>query len=85
MHAFTTFSLCTTNNQFAVLAAQDHTNSNSSPVCSGTSLPPPLSPISETFMHIATNKGAKWVSQGIYTLLVAVSQLGTDTPQSSTT
>ena len=36
-------------------------------------------------MHTATNKGAKWVSQGIYTLLAAISQLGTDTPQSSTT
>ena len=84
MHAFATSSLCTTNNQFAVLAAQDHTNSNASPVCSRTSLPPLLSPISKASMHTATNNGAKWVSQGIYTLLVAVSQLGTDTPQSST-
>ena len=85
MHAFVTSSLCTTNNQFTVLAAQDHTNSDASPVCSRTSLPPLLSPISKASMHTVTNDGAKWVSQGIYTLLVAVSQLGTDTPQSSTT
>ena len=35
-------------------------------------------------MCTTTNDGAEWVSQGIYTLLAAVSQLGTDTPQSST-
>ena len=35
-------------------------------------------------MHTATDNGAKWVSQGIYTLLAAISQLGTDTHQSST-
>ena len=83
MHAFPTTALCTTNN-FTVLAAQNHTDSNASPVCSRTSSPPLLSPISETSMHTTTDNGAKWVSQGIYTLLVAISQLGTNTPQSST-
>ena len=73
MHAFPTTTLCTTNNQFAILAAQDNTNSNASAVCLRTSLPPPLSPISETSMHTTTDDGAKWVSQGIHTLLAAVS------------
>ena len=73
MHAFATSSLCTTNNQFAVLAAQDHTNSNASLVCSRTSLPPLLSPISKASMCTTTNDGAEWVSQGIYTLLAAIS------------
>ena len=36
-------------------------------------------------MHTTTDNGAKWVLQGIYTLLVAISQLGTNTPQSSIT
>ena len=36
-------------------------------------------------MCTTTDNGAEWVLQGIYTLLAAVSQLGTDTPQSSTT
>ena len=35
-------------------------------------------------MHTATDDGAKWVSQGIYTLLAAVLQLRTNTPQSYT-
>ena len=85
MHAFPTTTLCTTSNQFTILAAQDNTDSDASAVCSRTSLPPLLSPISKTSMHTATDDGAKWVSQGIYTLLVAISQLGTNTPQSSTT
>ena len=45
---------------------------------------PPLSPISKTSMHTATDKGSKWISQRFYTLLVAVSQLGTNTPKSPT-
>ena len=85
MHPFPTTSLHTTSNQFTILAAQDNTDSNASAVCSKTSSLPPLSPISETSMHTATNDRARWVSQGIYALLAAISQLGTDTLQSSTT
>ena len=36
-------------------------------------------------MHTTTNKGPEWIASRFYTLLAAVSQLGTDTPQSSTT
>ena len=85
MHAFPTTTLHSTNNQFTVLAAQDNTNSDASAVCSWTSSPPLLSPISKTSMHTATDDGGKYISQRFYTLLAAVSQLGTDTPQSSTT
>ena len=83
MHAFPTTTLHSTN-QFAILAALDNTNSDASAVCSQTSLPPLLSPISETSMHTATDDGGEYISQRFYALLVAVSQLGTDTPQSST-
>ena len=86
MHAFPTAALCSTNNQFAVLAAQDNTDSNASAVCSWTSLPPPLSPISKTSMHTAMDDGGEYISQRFYyALLAAVSQLGTNTHQSSTT
>ena len=36
-------------------------------------------------MHTAMDDGGKYISQRFYTLLAAISQLGTDTPQSSTT
>ena len=36
-------------------------------------------------MHTTTDEGPKWIALRFYTLLVAVSQLGTNTPQSSTT
>ena len=85
MHAFPTATLCSTSNQFTVLAAQDNTNSNASAVCSMTSSPPLLSPFSETSMCTATDDGGKYVSQRFYALLAAITQLGTDTPQSSTT
>ena len=85
MHAFPTATLHSTSNQFTVLAAQDNTDSDASAVCSQTSLPPPLSPISETSMHMATDDGGEYISQRFYTLLAAISQLGTNTPQSSTT
>ena len=85
MHAFPTTTLCSTSNQFAILTALDNTNSDASAVCSWTSSPPPLSPISETSMHIATDDRGKHLSQRFYALLPAVSQLGTDMPQSSTT
>ena len=84
MHAFLTAALHSTSNQFAVLAAQDNTDSNASAVCSQTSLPPPLSPISKTSMHMATDDGGEYISQRFYALLAAVSQLGTNTPPSST-
>ena len=35
-------------------------------------------------MFTTTDEGPKWIAQRFYTQLVAVSQLGTDTPQSST-
>ena len=85
MHAFPTATLCSTNNQFTVLAAQNNTDSDASAVCSWTSSPPPLSPISKTSMCTAMDNGGKYISQRFYTLLVAISQLGTNTPQSSTT
>ena len=85
MHAFPTTSLHTTNNQFSILTAQDSTNSNASAVCLRTSSPPPLSPISETSMHMAMDDRSKYISQRFYALLAAISQLGTNTPQSSTT
>ena len=78
MHAFLTTALCTTNNQYTILAAHNNTNSDASPVCSRTSSPPLLSPIFKASMHTATNDGAEWVSQGIYTLLVAVSHVEMD-------
>ena len=84
MHAFPTATLCSTNNQFTVLAAQDNIDSDASAVCSQTSSPPPLSPISKTSMHMATDNGGGYISQRFYTLLAAISQLGTNTPQSST-
>ena len=84
MHAFPTAALHSTSNQFTILAAQDNTNSNASAVCSWTSLPPLLSPISKTSMCTAMDDRGKYISQRFYTLLAAVSQLGTDTPQSST-
>ena len=83
MHAFPTTSLCTSN-QFAILTAQDNTDSNASAVCSQTSSPPPLSPISKASMYTATDDGGEYPSQRFCALLVAIAQLGTDTPQSST-
>ena len=85
MHAFPTTALCSTNNQFTVLAAQVNTDSNASAVCSWTSSPPLLFPISETSMYTAMDDGGKYISQRFYTFLAAISQLGTITPQSSTT
>ena len=85
MHAFPTATLHSTSNQFTVLAAQDNTDSNASAVCSQTSSPPSLSPISETYMHTATDDRGEYISQRFYALLAAVSQLGTNTSQSSTT
>ena len=85
MRAFPTTALHSTNNQFTVLAAQDNTDSNASAVCSRTSSPPPLSPISKTSMHTAMDDGGEYISQRFYALLASISQLGTDTPQSSTT
>ena len=35
-------------------------------------------------MHTTTNKGPEWIASRFYTLLTAISQLGTNTPQSST-
>ena len=35
-------------------------------------------------MCTTTNEGPEWFTSRFYTLLVAISQLGTDTPQSST-
>ena len=35
-------------------------------------------------MCTTTNEGPKWIASRFYTLLVAISQLGTNTPQSST-
>ena len=84
MHAFPTTTLCSTSNQFAILTTPDNTDSNASAVCSQTSLPPPLSPISETSMHTAMDDRGEQLSQRFYALLAAMSQLGTDTPQSST-
>ena len=85
MHAFPTATLCSTSNQFTILASQDNTDSDASAVCSRTSLPPLLSPISKTSMHTAKDDRGKYISQRFYALLAAISQLGTDTPQSSTT
>ena len=85
MHAFPTTTLHSTSNQFAILAAPDNTDSNASAVCSQTSSPPPLSPISKTSMRTATGDRGRYISQRFYALLAAISQLGTNTPQSSTT
>ena len=87
MHAFPTSSICTinSNNQFTILAAQDNSDSDASAEHSRTSLPPLLSPISKASMHTATDDVSKWILQRFYTLLVAVSQLGTNTLQSPTT
>ena len=86
MHAFPTSSLCTSNhNQFSSLAAENNTDSNASSVCSGATSPPPLSSISKISMCTTTNEGPKWIASRFYTLLAAISQLGTNTPQSSTT
>ena len=85
MHAFPTATLCCTSNQFAILTALDNTNSDACAVCSQTSSPPLLSPISETSMRTATDDGGEYISQRFYALLATISQLGTDTPQSSTT
>ena len=81
MHAFPTTTLHTTSSQFAILAAQDNSNSNAGAVLSRTSSPPLLSPISEASMHTATDDGSKWISQQFYTLLVAISQLGLTHPR----
>ena len=35
-------------------------------------------------MHVAMDNGSKYISQRFYALLAAISQLGTNTPQSST-
>ena len=84
MHAFPTTTLHSTSNQFAILTALDNTNSDASAVCSWTSLPPLLSPISETSMHTAMDDGGEHLSQRFYALLAAMSQLGTNMPQSPT-
>ena len=36
-------------------------------------------------MCTTTDEGSEWITLRFYTLLAAISQLGTDTPQSSTT
>ena len=84
MHAFPTTTLCSTSNQFTILTTPDNTNSDASAVCSQTSSPPLLFPISETSMCTAMDDRGKQLSQRFYALLAAMSQLGTDTPQSST-
>ena len=75
MHAIATSSLRTTNNQFSSFAAENNTNSNASAIHSQSSTPP-LSPITETSMH---TEGSDWLTQGTYTLLAALSHLGTNT------
>ena len=35
-------------------------------------------------MHMVMDNGGEYISQRFYTLLAAISQMGTDTPQSST-
>ena len=86
MHAFPTSSLCTDNhNQFSSLAVENNTNSDAGSVHSGASSLPPLSSISEISMCTTINEGPEWITLRFYTLLVAISQLGTNTPQSSTT
>ena len=85
MHAFPTSSLCTgNNNQFSNLAAENNTDSNASSVHSGATSLPPLSSISKISMCTTTNEGPEWITSRFYTLLAATSQLGTNTPQSST-
>ena len=85
MHAFATSSLCTTSNQYSVLATEDNTNSDASAICSRSSTPPLLSPITETSMHTTMDEGSNWLTQGTYTLLAALSHLGMDTSTTQVT